>query len=625
MHPKLRAALICTMLFGGTLLLFSRATGFDFINYDDPGYVTNNPHVQGGLSWAGLRWAFTSPNDYWHPLSWMSHMLDWQLYGSSAAGHHFTSVLWHAINAVLAFLLFRRLTGGFWRSAFAAALFAWHPLRVESVAWITERKDVMSGCFFLLTLLAYTGYVAARSASKPAWRSYLLTLACYLAGLMSKPMLVTLPLVLLLLDFWPFARGTSVATWRQLVIEKFPFFALSMATAVVTVLTQRQVGAFVLDLPLGARAGNAVVSIARYLGKFVWPFDLVVCYPHPGSWSTLAIGAASALVLCFAALAWWQRRDRPLIAVGCGWFFVTLLPVIGLVQVGFQSMADRYTYLPILGVELALIWSIPVLNSQLMRIATTCTAAVLLAACAVRTWDQERVWNDSVSLFEHAVRVSDRNDVAEDFLASALIAANRFDEAKPHAERALALNPRNDRVLVTLASLSERQGRADEAMALYRSALTLRPDNPLVQCQLGLLELSRGNTELSREQMIPALRSTPALRERTRQIGRTALEQRDTATALFLYELVLAANPDDAEAHIGVGYVLLARNDTAGAIAQLQMAIERAPALAEAHVALGFLLIRSGDRASGLAEWRQALELDPNFPGLRDRLQQEEK
>ena len=692
-HTWFRTALVCAALFGGTLLLFSRATDCGFTNYDDPGYVTDNPHVQGGVSWDGLRWAFIARADYWHPLTWLSHMLDWQLYGPSAAGHHFTSVLWHALNAVLVFLLFRRLAGRFWLSALAAALFAWHPLRVESVVWITERKDVMSGSFFLLTLLAYARYVAIRTAGRPAWRTYVLALACFAAGLMSKPMLVTLPLVLLLLDFWPFARGTSPAAWRHLVLEKLPFFALSVATTVITVLMQQHAGAFVLDLPVGARLENAVVSIARYLGKFAWPFDLVVCYPHPGSWPATAVTAALALALGLAVLAWWQRHARPWIAVGLGWFLVILLPVCGLIQVGFQAMADRYTYLALLGVELALLWSLPGWNSRSARVAGAGVAAVVLAACASRTWDQEDVWQNSISLFEHAVRVSDRNDVAEDLLASALVAAGRFDDAAAHADRARLLNPRSDRAFVTLAGLSERQGKPDEAIALYRSALALRPDNPLVQCQLGLLELSHGHLDPARALMTPALRVDPALRERTRQLGRNAFEQGNPTTALFLFELVLAADPADSAAHAGAGFVLLARHDAAAAIVHLRTAVARTPALADAqlalaacadqlgltaeastalthaaaaapdspvilsrvadfyarrrdfaaamqlyrrvialvptdsnaHVALGFLLLQAGDRTGGLAEWRRALELNPNLPGLRERLEQQGK
>ena len=602
-------------------------------------------------------------------------------------------MLWHALNAVLAFLVFRRLAGGFWLSAFAAALFAWHPLRVESVAWVTERKDVVSGCFFLLTLLAYARYVACLAAGRP-WRgAYLLTLACFAAGLMSKPMLVTLPLVLLILDFWPFSRCTSLASLRLPLIEKLPFFALSGAAAIVTVLMQRHEGAFVLDLPFSARAGNAVVSLARYLGKFFWPFDLIVCYPHPGHWPALAVAGASALVFGISWLAWRQRRSRPWILAGGLWYLVVLLPVIGLIQVGFQAMADRYPYLPLLGIELALLWSLPGLRLPRARAGAAFAAVAVLVACGVRTWDQQGVWRDSVSLFEHAVRVTDRSDVAEDFLASALFAAGRLDDASAHAERAHTLNPRNHTALITLAGVRERQGRMDEAMGCYRSALALRPDNAAVQMELGLLELGSGRLDEARRRMAAALQSAPALRERTAQLGRLALEHRDPASALFYYELVLLAAPDDAQAHAAVGALLLARNDATGAIVHLRAAAGRNPALADAqlalarcaeqlgrseeataaleralaaapadpaillgaaefyarrrdfstatrlhrrvvelvpadgaaHAALGYMLIVTGDRAAGLAEWRRALELDPNIPGLRERLMQQER
>ena len=343
MRPGFRTAMVCALLFGGTLLLYGRVTGFDFVNIDDPVYVTGNPMVQRGLSWAGAVWAFTAPSDYWHPLAWLSHMADCQLYGLAPAGHHFTSILWHALNAVLAFLVFRTLMGGTWRSAFAAALFAWHPLRVESVAWVTERKDVMSGCFFLLTVLAYARFAAARSAGRPACRSYGLALVFFAAGLMSKPMLVTLPFVLLLLDYWPLARQPRWPARRQ-VREKLPFFALAGAAGVATVLMQKSAGGFVLSLPVTARLGNAAVALVRYLGKFLWPFDLIVCYAHPGSWPVETILAAVALLLGLGATVWWQRRDRPWLATGLAWYLVTLLPVLGLVQLGFQAMADRYTW-----------------------------------------------------------------------------------------------------------------------------------------------------------------------------------------------------------------------------------------------------------------------------------------
>ena len=621
-RPGFRIAAVCVVLFVATLLLFSRALDCGFVNYDDPGYVTGNPYVQGGLTWPGVVWAFTAPNDYWHPLTWVSHMIDWELFGESAAGHHLTSVVSHALNAALAFLVFLRLAGGFdrltaggfWRSAFAAALFAWHPLRVESVVWVTERKDVMSGFFFLLTLVAYMHYANARADGRPAWRRYLLVVACFAAGLMSKPMLVTLPLVLLLLDWWPLRRAASLAAWRPLVIEKLPLFAMSGVVAVVTVLMQHDIGGFVLDLSLGERVGNAVVSLARYLGNFAWPTGLIVCYAHPGSWPVAAVVSASALALALGALAWWQRSDRPWVAVGLGWYLVTLLPVLGLIQAGFQSMADRYTYLSILGVEIALIWSVPAIGALWQRAAVACVAAAILVACAARTWEQQAMWKDSISLFSHAVRVDERNDIAKDFLASAMLEAGRLDEAAELATRARELNPKNDRPLVTLASIAEQKGDIDGAVSLYREALELRPDQPLVQCQLGLLELDRGNLDVARTLMTPALRSSGLLVVRTLELARGTLEQGHGDVARFLYEIVLAVAPENADARAGMGMVLLARGDAAAAIEHLVAASKDMPTRADLQLALArcaHQLGRSDEAGQALARAVAAAADDP--------------
>jgi Flp pilus assembly protein TadD len=401
--------------------------------------------------------------------------------------------------------------------------------------------------------------------------------------------------------------------------------------------------------------------------------------------------AACALAIGLGTMAWRQRRTRPWIAVGLGWFIVTLLPAIGLIQVGFQSMADRYTYLPLIGIELALVWSAPNPSSRAGRTAGAAIAASILAACAMRTWDQEGYWRNSVSLFEHAVHVSDDNDVAEGFLASALVDAGRFDEAAVHAKRAVALNPRNEQALVLLAGECERHGKEDEATSYYRSALAIKPNDLLVQCQLGMLELSRGDTDQARMLMAPALSSVPSLRARTLQIASTALSRGDPKTAIFLFELVLESSPDETEAQVGLGLALLARNDPEEAIAHLRAAAGKEPGFADAqvaladcadrlglakesssalahaesaapdnpailshvadlcarrrdftsairlyrrvaglapsnsdaHVALGFLLIHEGDRNGGIAEWRRALEIDPNIPGLREKLAQE--
>lgn len=589
-RPTLRLTLISLGLFAGTMLLFSPALRCGFLNYDDPGYVTKNLHVQGGLSWSGLGWAFTAPTDYLHPLTWLSHMLDWQLYGAAPLGHHLTNVLWHAVNAVLAFFVFRRLAGGTWRSAFAAAVFAWHPLRVESVVWITERKDVLSGCFFLLTLLAYAHYADRRRDHRPWLRSYLLTLACFVGGLMSKPVIVSVPLILLILDWWPLDRWRSRSDLAALIVEKVPFVALAAATSVATVLMQQKTGAFVLDLPLAARIENAVVSLSRYLGKFVWPVDLTVCYPHPGHWPTITVLGAAALMLSLGFIAWRMRRSRPWLLTGLLWFMVLLLPVIGLIQAGFQSMADRYTYLPMLGIELGLLWTLQATwHTAGTRMAAAFSAGLILAALGVRSWQQQQVWRDSVSLFENAVSVTHGNAVAEDFLASALLSVGRLEEAAVHASRSEALNPNYAPALITFAGIRQKQGRTTEAIELYRRAVTLRPNNDLVRMELGLLEYNTGHTAEARRMMTAALQSSPELLGRTRDVARMAFEQGNVSAARFFYELILATAPNDAEAHVVVGYIQ----------------------------------IRTGDRAGGLARWRHALELAPDYPGLREQIRKE--
>ncbi|MES1168186.1 MAG: hypothetical protein ABUL61_03345, partial [Oleiharenicola lentus] len=389
-RPTSHTWLACAALAVGTVLLFSRSLGYGFINYDDPAYLTANPHVQAGLSWDGMVWAFTGKTDYWHPLTWLSHMLDWQLFGASATGHRAVSVLWHAANAVLAFLVLRRLTGAWWTAFFSAAFFAWHPLRVESVVWVTERKDVMSGCFFLLTLLAYTQYAQRFKAGQPAGRAYGLTLALFLGGLMCKPSLVALPLVLLALDVWPLRRLSlqpAAGWWREnrcAIMEKLPFFVLSAVIAVVTIRMQAAINAFALAVPLADRLGNAAVSVARYLGHVLWPANLAFFYEHPGAWPLVAVAGAGLLGLLLTAVAWWRRDREPWILVGWLWFVAMLLPSLGLLQVGLQAMADRYTYLPVLGLLLALL---PTLRQlPVPARVQALVAALALAACAGLTW-----------------------------------------------------------------------------------------------------------------------------------------------------------------------------------------------------------------------------------------------
>ena len=668
-RPVMRSRLVGCVLLVGTVLLFSRSANYGFTNYDDPIYVANNPHVQAGLAWESIVWAFTAPNDYWHPLTWLSHMLDWQLYGSNAAGHHLTSIGWHALNAVLVFFLLRRLTGAFWTSAFSAALFAWHPLRVESVVWITERKDLMSGCFFLLTLWAYIGYTDCRSERKTAWPHYLLTLGLFLGGLMSKPMVVTLPAVLLLLDFWPLRRFErkggrpnepetpgSWIVWRGLFLEKIPFVALSLLVSIVTVRMQQGSGAFTLRLPLDARLFNAVVAVARYLGKFFWPFDLTVIYPHPGYWPAWAVIFSVLLIAGLSAAAWQQRHLRPWLVAGWGWFLVMLLPAIGIIQVGFQSMADRYTYLPILGLHLAIFgpkrpWPAHAGARWLISIC----AGVLLLANIARTWDQQSVWRDSFTLFRHAIDVTKNNDIAESFTGHTYFMLGRMDDAAQHCQRALDINPRNLAALSTLACVREQQGRFDEAIALCRTTLKFDPENSKVEYLLGSLLLYLGQTDAAVARMTSAARRNPEILSAHLQLALEEIQHGQPQNALPYYTVAFALNPHDPTAHYGsglalkqlgredealvhfqaaleskpaspeinleIGRIMLNRLQLAEAALHFQTALKFHPNEAGAHAGLGQVFFLTKRRDEAIAQWEEALRLNPNLSGLREQLQ----
>jgi tetratricopeptide (TPR) repeat protein len=578
---------LCAALFFGTLLLFARAIGHDFVNYDDPDYVTANAHVRAGLSLDGLRWALTSGEaSNWHPLTWLSHQLDATLFGDNPRGHHATSVLWHALNAALAFLALRRLTGALWTSAFFAALFAWHPLRVESVAWVAERKDVLSGFFFFAVLWLYAGYVERRRAGGPGvWVYYGLTLLALALGLMAKPMLVTLPCVLLLLDVWPLRRtalvragGEPAEAWLRLIAEKLPMFALVVASAVATYQVQQAGGSVTAALDLGARMGNAVISVVRYLGKFILPIDLAVLYPHPGAWPARQVGAAAVVILAFSAFAVWQWRRRPWIAIGWCWFLGTLVPVVGIVQVGLQAMADRYTYLTMLGVQLAVLWTVREWAcTPAARRSWAVVGAGVLVLCAGRTWHQIGVWQDSFTLFSHALAVTEKNYVAHDNRGLHLYKAGRVDEAMEDYRRALAINPAYMNANNNLGHALAEQGRPTEALPFYRVAQRAQP----------------GNLEV-RNNLANALSDLNQLDE-----------------AMEHYEYVLARRPEHANALNGSAVVLAMKNRLPEAKARLEQSLRLAPANASAHNNLGNVCSMQGDRDAAIRHYRRATELNP--------------
>ena len=629
--PALRVRAVCLGLFLGTLLLFSRAMSFGFTNYDDPRYLTNNPHVQAGLTWEGLRWACTGKVDYWHPLTWISHMVDWQLYGDRAYGHHLTSALWHALNAVLVFLVARRLTGAFWTSALCAALFAWHPLRVESVVWITERKDVMSGFFFLLTVWIYTGYAEKHRANDAsALRYYGLTLGAFACGLMCKPTLVALPVVLVLLDFWPLRRfasaagaapaeksatwSTSARPWMGLLLEKVPLFLLSAAASVVTILLQEDTGAFTLSLPFSARLANAVVSVPRYLGKFFWPFNLTVCYPHPGHWPAAGVGAAGALVLAITGVAFWQWRSRPWLLTGWFWFLAMLLPVIGLVQAGFQAMADRYTYLPIIGLQLALLWMLRDVTllgvTRWMRIGL---AGLILAGCAARTWNQEKTWRNPITLFEHALAVTERNDMAHFFLGATLFAEGRINEAELHAKRAVEINPNYAADYDLLGDIQVKQGRIAEACDSYHRVLQLDPRNAKADYDLGFLLLLQNQPEQAAVHFQSAVRSQPESISAYLGLAQVETMLGRLPQACDHFRKAISLQPKSPAAHLGLALALEQLGRTDEALASYTTATQLSPGDAAAHVKIGIILLNRNQPAEARSHFEIAAKNQPNF------------
>jgi FKBP-type peptidyl-prolyl cis-trans isomerase/Tfp pilus assembly protein PilF len=518
---------VCLGLFLGTLLIFSRAVSGDFVDCDDPDYVSRNLHVQGGLSGAGMRWAFTTDTaGNWHPLTWISHMLDWQFFGNNPHGHHATNIFWHALNAVLAFLVLRRLladpsgnqaatspaaTGAFWTSALGAALFAWHPLRVESVAWIAERKDVLSVFFGLLTLWFYMIYAGKRRENSAREKFfYAGALLTFALGLMCKPMLVTLPFLLLLLDAWPLQRlaignrqsaiDDRPSTIVRLLREKIPLGVLSAVSCVLTYLAQKKGGAVVETLAFEDRLTNAAVAIAGYLGKCFWPFNLAVGYPRPAHWPAVtdcqvewAAGAA-ILVGAITGAALWQWRRRPWLAVGWFWFLIALVPVIGLVPVGLQAMADRYTYLPSFGLLLAGLWSgREAIRFWEPRRLVVAAAGVLLAVCAARTWNQLAYWRNSPALYEHALKVTKDNYLAHCYLGTTLLNEDRPEAALSHFKSAVELKPDYATAQQRLALTLEKLGRDNDAVVAYEALFKFRRDDPEAQlhCANALVRLGR--------------------------------------------------------------------------------------------------------------------------------------
>jgi len=462
--------------------VFGRCLAYPFINYDDPAYILEKPQITAGVTLPGLAWCLTHPHGgNWHPVTSMSHMLDCQLFGLNPAGHHAVNVALHSISVVLLFIFLRSLTHKTWRSAAVAALFAIHPLRVESVVWIAERKDVLSGVFFMLILIAYLRYVRKRSAAR-----YVTILILLAVGLMAKAMLVTVPVVLLILDWWlPRIPDTCVGNsarggWRRLIVEKLPMFALAVLSSITTIWAQKEAITSVALMPLWERIGNALLSYGTYLLETIWPTKLALFYPldENNAIATAAVTSTAVLGLLSAAVIYLRRRF-PYLIVGWCWYLVMLLPVIGLVQVGLQSHADRYTYLPSIGIVIGVVWLVADLAVRLqyrkpLVALIGCTTLLILSAC---TWTQLSYWRDSETLWQRTLAVTSRNYLAHAYLADLLVRQQRFDEAIAHSEEALRIRPTNSDAHNNLALALFRTGRLKEAVPHWQRSLEIAPHN----------------------------------------------------------------------------------------------------------------------------------------------------
>lgn len=541
-HAKRRVSTIsltlAALLVVGTLVLYSPVREHDFINYDDPEYVLNNPHVTAGFSWQTVTWSLASrEQSNWHPVTWWSHALDYELFGSDAGDHHLVSVVIHSLNALLIFLLLHRLGGGAWESFFVAALFAWHPFNVESIAWVAERKNVLSTLFFLLTLAAY-----ARYTHKSNWKSYCAVVVLFVLALASKPMAVTLPFLLLLLDYWPLQRA---AGWippasqfqipqkpvRQLILEKLPLFALSAASSAVTIWAQKVGGWRSLQaFPFPVRLENAIVAYAVYIWKTLCPYRFALFYPHPGSslpWWKPAL--AAAILPAISITVWVQRKPRPYLIVGWLWFLGTLFPTIGIVQVGDQAMADRYAYLPTIGLFVMIVWSIDAFFDRihLHVSARWAVAGVVLAILGTLTLRQLKYWEDSVTIWSHTLEVTGANPLAERKLALALASCGDSSDAMTHFLNAVRLDPDDISAHVTLGVLYANQGQLDDGIREFQAVARVTDGKELSDEDTkirGSALLDLGFAQASSKQFAEAVRNvqsanmcTPDLVDRTGQ------------------------------------------------------------------------------------------------------------
>jgi len=614
--------LLCLTLAIITLSVYLQVGSHQFISFDDYQYVRDNPHVSSGVTGKNFLWALTSVEaSNWHPVTWMSHMADVQLFGMSPRYHHLTNVAIHIASSLLLLLLLLSCTGSIWKSSFVAALFALHPLHVESVAWVAERKDVLSAFFGLLTLFFYSGYVAKRKPGR-----YLLALFSFLLGLMSKPMLVTLPIIMLLMDYWPLGRYRQEGQEQlvrqlrtkmlSLIKEKIPFLALTLPSVVLTIYAQHQGGsvAGLKEIPLLLRTGNALIAYVKYIGKILWPSDLAIFYPLSSAVPLWQVIGFLVILVLLSACAIRAGRRYPYLVLGWFWFLITLLPVIGLVQVGGQSMADRYTYLPSIGLFIVATWGVPDLARRLRyrKGILALLAGVIIIASAAITWKQLGYWQDGISLYRHALQVTPNNHLVNFNLAVDLTEKGDLDGAIQAYRASLEGNTFISEAHNNLGFVLAKKGDWDAAIREYQLSLWMNPKDTRSLLNLGDAFAQKGDLQAAIKQYRQVLVLTPDNTDASTNLGNALTRNGELDAAIETYRAVLRIIPASSDVHNNLGAALARKGDLDAAISEYQVALRINPANTDAHINMGITLMEKGSLDAAIQEFQQVLRINPN-------------
>ena len=613
LFKKRQEIIICLFLVTATLAVYWQITNHEFVNYDDETYITKNLHVQTGLAFESIKWAFTSFHaGNWHPVTWLSHMLDIELYGLNPMGHHWASLQIHLINTLLLFFVLQKMTGALWQSAFVAALFALHPINVESVAWVAERKNVLSTFFWMLTMLAYVHYT-----TRPSLYRYLLTLLFLMLGLMAKPMLVTLPFVLLLLDYWPLERLRNQSPFN-LILEKIPFFAFSAVSVYISSLSVKYYGIVVSTelVPMQIRIANSLVSYVKYIEKMIWPKNLAIFYPFPDTLPIWQILGAGLFLASISFLVLLNLRKKPYLCTGWLWFLGTLIPVIGLKQAGlWPAMADRWAYVPLVGIFIILAWG----GSDLLKkwthknVMPAILAIAVILALTVLSFHQAAHWKNSITLFENAIKVTENNCMAHNNLGIALMRDGKSNDAVFYFKKALQIRPDFLKTIDNLGVALFQLGRFEESISCYTKALKINSENAEIHKHIAIILEIQGEIEKAVQHYTKALLINPELADVNYCLANALANQKDFEKAKYQYREAIKKDPGHSNAHYNLGCILLKQKKYKEGLTHFTEVIKIKPDYKQAYNHIGIILLQCGKIKKAEKFFFKAVKIDPGY------------